>query len=55
MPDAKGALRRQLEKTKEVLGVARLQAGGVGSAASAAEARKSSTEDQPSRRESEPT
>jgi len=54
MQDAKSALRRQIEKMKEVQAAAKLAAGGDHSVTSVAEERKSSTEDQTSRRESEP-
>ena len=55
MPDAKSALRRQIEKMKEVQAAAKLASIGTLSATNVAEERKSSTEDQTSRRESEPT
>jgi len=55
MPDAKSALRRQIEKMKEIQNAAKLAAVNRILATNAAEERKSSTEDQPSRRESEPT
>lgn len=55
MPDAKGALRRQIDKMKAVQSAAKLAALNRILATDAGEARKSATEARPSRRESEPT